>query len=189
MKWNHEQRKITELKGHARNPRRLSKHDAEHLQKSLENFGQCEPVVINADNTIIGGHQRVSVLKRMKRKVVDVYVPQEPLSNQQVDELNIRLNRNSGEWDFDVLANGWDPGDLIDWGFTEGDLDIDVDVINEADQGNAKDVDDESDVDCALLKKLAASDVTLGKLCDEAEVSADTLRAACLHIVRQNKNT
>jgi hypothetical protein len=119
MKWTLEKRKITELREFARNPRRLNKHDAKHLQESLEKFGQCEPLVINSDDTVIGGHQRLRTLKKLKYKEVDVYVPDSPLSEKEVEELNIRLNRNNGEWDYDMLANAWESDDLFDWGFLE----------------------------------------------------------------------
>lgn len=140
--------KIAELKNHARNPRKLNKHDAEHLQRSLEKFGQCEPIIVNTDGLIIGGHQRVRTLKKMGEKEVDAYVPDVPLSDKDVDELNIRLNRNAGEWDFDILANGWDLVDLLDWGFTEDDLSIDAEVISAADDEQEKDNDAKSEKLC-----------------------------------------
>jgi len=118
MKWTLEKRKASELHEYARNARRLSKHDAAHLQQSIDTFGQCEPLVINSDNTIIGGHQRLRTMRKMGIKEVDVYVPDQPLSEKQVEELNIRLNRNNGDWDWDMLGNAWDPTDLVEWGFT-----------------------------------------------------------------------
>lgn len=42
---------------------------------------------------------------------------QEELSQSAIDELTIRLNKNSGSFDFDLLANGYDPQDLVNWGF------------------------------------------------------------------------
>jgi hypothetical protein len=67
----------------------------------------------------------------MCHKNVDVYVPDEFISQKSVDELNIRLNKNSGSWDFDLLANAFEIDDLVDWGFTLGELHIDE--INESD--------------------------------------------------------
>lgn len=138
MQWTLEKRKVSELTPHPQNPRRLSKHDAQHLQQSLEKFGQCEPIVINSDGVIIGGHQRVKTLKKMGEKEVDVYVPYQPLSEQEVKELGIRLNRNNGEWDFDMLANEWDLGDLLDWGFTEDDLQVDKEVIDALEESESE---------------------------------------------------
>jgi len=124
MKWFLEKRKISELHEYAKNPRILKKNDAEHLQKSLSTFGQCEPIVINIDGTIIGGHQRLRTMRKLKYKEVDVYVPDRTLTDKEVEELNIRLNKNTGDFDFDILANAWELEDLIDWGFKPEDFDI-----------------------------------------------------------------
>lgn len=134
MEWKLEKRKLSEIKAYAKNPRRLSKHDAQHLKKSLENFGQCEPLVINTDNVLIGGHQRLRTMKSLKFKQADVYVPSEKLSDKQVEELNIRLNRNAGEWDDDILANAWELNDLLDWGFTSEELSVDSELIESIDE-------------------------------------------------------
>lgn len=61
-------------------------------------------------------------MRYMGNAEVDVYVPSRALSEEEVSELNIRLNRNAGEWDTEILANEWEPTDLIDWGFTEDEL-------------------------------------------------------------------
>ncbi len=119
INWKLETRKIKDLKKHPKNPRKMSKHDAEQLQKSLEKFGLIDKPIINADNTIIGGHQRISVLKKMgsDSDYIECYVPDRELSQEDVDELNLRLNRNNGEWDWDILGNEWDPTELIQAGF------------------------------------------------------------------------
>lgn len=127
MKWTLQKRKIKDLREYAKNPRRLLKKDANQLKESLDKFGQCEPIVINTDNTIIGGHQRVRTLKKLNYKEVDVYVPDRILNEKETEELNIRLNKNVGDWDFDVLANAWDVDDLFNWGFTVDELQIDKD--------------------------------------------------------------
>ena len=122
INWHLEKRKIKDLKPHAKNPRRLSKHDAEHLQKSLEKFGIIDKPCITTDGKIIGGHQRLSILKKLGHKEIECYVPDRELEQTDIDELNIRLNRATGEFDFDILANQWNVEDLIDWGFTEEEL-------------------------------------------------------------------
>lgn len=117
INWSLQKRSIKELKNHPRNPRKMSKHDAEHLQKSLERFGLIDKPIINTDNKIIGGHQRLSILKKMGLEEVECYVPDVYLSDEEVDELNLRLNRNTGEWSWDILANEWDVSELLDAGF------------------------------------------------------------------------
>ena len=96
MKWKLEKRKIKDLKQHPRNPRQLSKKQAAHLKESLDKFGLCEPIVINQDNLIIGGHQRIKTLKKLEHKEVDCYIPERQLDEQEVDELCLRLNQLYG---------------------------------------------------------------------------------------------
>lgn len=122
MQWKLEKRNLNELKEYPKNPRQLSKKQERELVKSLKTFGQCQPLVINQDNTIIGGHQRYRVLKALGFVDADVYVPNFMLTETEVAELNIRLNRNVGDWDFDILANQWEINDLLDWGFYEEEL-------------------------------------------------------------------
>ena len=122
MEWKLEKRNICDLQENEKNARKMSKNDAIHLKRSIEEFGLCQPIVINWDNTIIGGHQRVRTLEKMGYKEVDVYLPNTPLSEEEVQKLGIRLNKNQGEFDYDLLANFWDPSDLLDLGFSQEQL-------------------------------------------------------------------
>lgn len=117
MKWKLETRNIKDISEDKNNPRWMSKKQADGLQQSLEKFGICQPIVLNRDGIIIGGHQRFKVLKRLGYETIDVYVSSIQLSEKQKEELSIRLNKNLGEWDFDVLANSWEMQDLLNWGF------------------------------------------------------------------------
>lgn len=122
MKWDLQKRNINEVHEYAKNPRTLHKDQAAHLHESISKFGQCEPIVINTDGVIIGGHQRVRTMRKMGHKEIDVYVPDKTLSEKEVQELNIRLNKNVGDWDFDMLGNAWDPVELVEWGFSMDEL-------------------------------------------------------------------
>jgi DNA modification methylase len=121
IEWHIEKRKVSDLKAYHKNPRRLTKDQAAHLKTSLDKFGLIDKPCINLDNTVIGGHQRLNVWGRDE---IEVNVPNRMLEDKEVEECNIRLNRNTGEWDFDVLANEWETADLIDWGFTLDELSI-----------------------------------------------------------------
>ncbi|MBA7557155.1 hypothetical protein ES705_49891 [subsurface metagenome] len=84
-----------------------------------------EPVVVNSaperKNIVIGGHQRIIVAKDMGTKQIPVhYVNISDINKEQ--ELNLRLNKNLGHWDYDLLAN-FDEDLLLDVGFEKGDLD------------------------------------------------------------------
>lgn len=122
IKWHSERRRIDELNPAPYNPRRMTEKQAEDLGKSLARFGLAEPIVINLNNTIIGGHQRIKVLVAQGIDGVDVMVPDRLLTAEEEKELNLRLNKNVGEWDLEALANF--SADLLkDVGFDSADLD------------------------------------------------------------------
>jgi hypothetical protein len=52
------------------------------------------------------------------------------LSKEQERELNIRLNKSGGDWDFDLLSN-FEIEELKDWGFKEIELGLNIDKIEE----------------------------------------------------------
>jgi DNA modification methylase len=121
--WTTVKRRLGDLIEWDKNPRRLSKHDGEHIKRSMDKFGLADPLVINLDNHLIGGHQRKHLLAD-PNLVVDVRVPSRQLTEAEAEELAIRLNKAQGQWDFDLLANNWQPPELIEWGFTEEELQI-----------------------------------------------------------------
>ena len=124
IEWHNETRLIGDLKDHEKNPRVLTKDQMKQLKASFKKFGYCEVVAINLDNTILAGHQRTRTMKilKMDKKPIDVRVPNRMLTPEECDEYLIRSNKNTGEWDYDMLANQWDVDKLIDWGFTEEEL-------------------------------------------------------------------
>ena len=123
--WHTEQRKLGELIEWDKNPRQLTNHDAEHLKKSIDNFGIADPLIINTDNRIVGGHMRRRIMLQNGYKpddMIDVRVPDRTLTEREAEELAIRLNKNSGSWDFDALGNNFEFENLIDWGFSDEEL-------------------------------------------------------------------
>ena len=129
LTWHTEKRKLGELIEWDKNPRQLKDHDAEHLKKSLDNFGVADPLIINTDNRIIGGHMRRRIMLQSGYKpddLVDVRVPERELTEREAEELAIRLNKNTGDWDFDALANNFELDDLLEWGFEKQELDLDL---------------------------------------------------------------
>lgn len=106
------------------NPRIFTEEDAKQLQKSIEEFGFLQPLIVNSHPSrkgiIVGGNQRFEILKRMGHIEFDVvFVEIEDPKKER--ELNLRLNRNQGRWDWDELAN-LGVGDLIEIGFTHNEL-------------------------------------------------------------------
>jgi ParB-like chromosome segregation protein Spo0J len=87
--WHLEKRKIKDLKDYSKNPRKLTVEQADHLKTSLEKFGIIDKPFVNLDNILIGGHQRVKILKKMGHKEIEVYVPDRNLDDKEIEELNI----------------------------------------------------------------------------------------------------
>lgn len=117
-------KKIEDLKASEYNPRFLSKEAFENLKQSLERFGFIDPVIVNMfpgrENRIVGGHQRTEVWKFLGNTEVPCVIVSLDLEMEK--QLNIRLNRNSGEWDMEILTKEFDKGTLLDWGFNEDDF-------------------------------------------------------------------
>lgn len=122
MKWHLESRKLSSLKEYEKNPRQLTKSAYAQLKRSLEKFGLVDKPIINRDDTIIGGHQRVRILRDMGVKEIECYVPDTQLTEQEMQEFCIRLNKNVGSWDWDILSNEFNAVDLVDFGFTSEEL-------------------------------------------------------------------
>ncbi len=122
IKWKLEELSIKLLKEHPKNPRQIKKDQFQRLGALIDKFGLIDKPILNKDFTIIGGHQRIRVLKKKKVKFVECWVAEEQLSDEQVDELCIGLNLHQGSFDFDILANQWDPIALLNYGFTEEQL-------------------------------------------------------------------
>ncbi len=114
--------KIKDLKKHPKNPRQLNKDQEKHLSHSIDKFGLIDKPIVTIDGLIIGGHQRINVLKKQKIKEIECWIPDQELTERDIDELNIRLNKNTGDWDYDILADQWEVNDLLEWGFTEEEL-------------------------------------------------------------------
>lgn len=101
-----EKRKLSDLIEADYNPRKkLIPTDAEYqkISRSIDEFGYVDPIIINADNTIIGGNQRKTVLADKGWDEVNVVVLNIP--KEQEKALNIALNKITGQWDMEKLKN------------------------------------------------------------------------------------
>ena len=110
-----EKKKIADLIPAPYNPRQSTAKQEQHLKESLEKFGLVEPIIFNKQTGyIVGGHFRVRELKKLGIKEIECVIVD--LNEADEKELNIRLNANTGGWDWDTLANDWDVVDLEAWG-------------------------------------------------------------------------
>lgn len=105
--------KMEKLKPAKYNPRKVLNENDESYQKikaSIEEFGFVDPIIVNKDFTIIGGHQRYNILLELGYKEVDCVVLN--LDDKDEKKLNLALNKNSGYWDNDKLKELFDELDL-----------------------------------------------------------------------------
>ncbi|MEA2020777.1 MAG: DNA methyltransferase [Patescibacteria group bacterium] len=114
------------------NPRQWEDSAVAHLTESIERFGLVDPLIVNSapnrENVVIGGHFRLHIAKELDIKEVPVVYLNIP-DVEREKELNLRLNRNTGDWDLELLKE-FDIGALLDVGFDDADLsDIWDDVL------------------------------------------------------------
>ena len=125
LTWTNERRRLGDLIPWSRNPRQIKKAEAARLAESLDDFGQVDVFALGPDNQLYNGHQRLAVwsLEHGPDYEVDVRVSSRPLSEKERERLTVLLHRGAvGSWDFDLLANEFDAGELIEWGFEAGEL-------------------------------------------------------------------
>jgi DNA modification methylase len=115
---------ISDLKPAEYNPRKISKEALEQLKESISRFELVDPIIVNAaprrKNVVIGGHMRLRAAKENGLKNVPVVYVRIPNLKKE-KELNLRLNKNTGEWDFEKLKF-FEPDFLTDIGFVDTDL-------------------------------------------------------------------
>jgi len=171
---------VSELKPSEYNPRKHSKEQMDQLKESIKRFGMVDPIICNNApnrmNVVIGGHFRLKCAKELGYKEVPVvYITIPDLEKEK--ELNIRLNKNVGEFDLDLLRD-FKEEMLIDIGFSSEEMD---DVFGDLDsQPETFDLNHE-------LKKLGIKEVAVRKgdiyeidgsyiMCGDSTVESDMLK-------------
>lgn len=124
------------------NPRKLSEEQKQTIKDSINRFGLVDPVIVNTNKDrfgiIIGGHQRTKVARELgfeKMPCVEL-----DLTLDQEKELNVRLNKNTGDFDKDLLVEFFDQEDLVEWGFENEYFE---DVVTEIDSPDEEDFNGE----------------------------------------------
>ena len=113
---------IESIKPNEYNPKGMTKKEAEDLEKSIIEFDIVDPIIANKakgrEGRIIGGHQRFKIYKKIGVEEVPIIFINIP-DMEKEKELCLRLSKNVGSWDWDLLAN-FDQEQLIEVGFEEG---------------------------------------------------------------------
>ena len=125
------------------NPRIIKDDKFKKLVQSIKDFPEMleiRPIVVNNEMMILGGNMRLKAIQEIGLKEVPI-IKAENLTEQQQREFLIKDNVGFGEWDWDALANDWNPEELNEWGLDvpnldfneleaeEDDFDVDADGI------------------------------------------------------------
>lgn len=122
LKWLSVKRKLDDLKDYEKNPRTMSKHDFDRLVKSLKENGYHNRLLVDTDNTIIGGHMRKKALVMAgltPSDEVEILMPNRKLTEEEFKRINIQDNLPFGDFNIDMLANNFEIEELKEWGMPE----------------------------------------------------------------------
>ena len=146
---------LVDLKITDYNPRKWDESQKKELKDSITRFGVVDALIVNSaddrKNVILGGHFRFEVLKELEYTEVPVIYLNIP-DLEREKELVIRLNKNHGDWDMDLLAE-FDESFLQGIGFDSQELDK---VFEEDVTEDQFDINKE-------LKKLNINEITIQK--------------------------
>ncbi len=172
--------KLSELNPAKYNPRKALKPgdpEFEKLKRSITEFGYVELIVVNIanNNTVISGHQRLSVLKAIGETEVECVVVE--LNEADEKALNIAMNKVSGEWDVDKLADLMDSLKELDYdldktGFDPPEIEQ---LFNQVHDKNVS--DDDFDVDKAVEKEAFVQPGDIWKLGKHRLLCGDSTKA------------
>jgi hypothetical protein len=119
-------RKISDLIRAEYNPRELTKEQHNQLTDSLKRFGLVDPIIVNTHkdrkNILVGGHQRMKVWESMGNETIPTV--EVNLNLEKEKELNVRLNKNTGQFDMELIQEHFETDDLIEWGFDADELEF-----------------------------------------------------------------
>ena len=154
INWKNERRKIVDLIPASYNPRSITETKKLELKKSLEKLGMIMPIIINTDNKVIGGHQRLALMADLQIDEVDVRVPDRALTEAEEKEANLTTNITKGGWDWEKLLESFDFDIMVDAGFSEKEISDQMDLLNLNDDKDDFDVDKElAKIKEPLIKK------------------------------------
>ncbi len=159
------------------NPRKdLKPGDKEYekIKNSINEFGYVEPIIVNTDMTIIGGHQRLKVLKHIGYTEVDCVIVEVDKTKEKA--LNVALNKVTGSWneallaelikdlqeaDFDVELTGFEPPEIDELFNNLHDKDIQEDDFDVDEAMPEKPISKQGDVWLLGKHRLVCGDSTL----------------------------
>ena len=127
---------IADLKPAEYNPRKITRNVLKTLKDGITEFGLVDPLIVNKDLTIIGGHQRFKACLELGFKEIPCVVLDLPKHKEKA--LNLALNKVSGDWDkskLEKLLQDIETADIGLTGFNDDDL---AKLLNDVQSGGAE---------------------------------------------------
>lgn len=121
---------VSEIRDDFGNPRKVTQKKLEELNASLEEFGDFGVIVVDENNDVISGNQRVKVLKEKNPDEVVLCKRLIGYSKSEKRAINIKANSHACDWDLDLLA---------DW---TADLNVDLGIDPESEEVDEKKISD-----------------------------------------------
>lgn len=162
--------KLSEVKSNPNNPRIIKDDKFRKLVKSIQEFPkmlEIRPIVVNADMIVLGGNMRLKACKEAGLKEVPVIFADD-LTEDEQKQFIIKDNVGFGEWDWDMLANEWEPELLEEWGL---EIPSWQDTPDYSDKNQEIDVDDYTD---KMVIKLEYTENDYLQVRDQLSKIADT---------------
>jgi hypothetical protein len=129
-----QQVKLYKIKGNPNNPRVIKNDKFKKLVKSIQEFPEMlklRPIVVDENMMVLGGNMRLKASKEVGLKEVWIEIA-EGFTEEQKKEFVVKDNVNFGDWEWDMLANEWNSGELAEWGLDVWqNLDDNVDKVND----------------------------------------------------------
>jgi len=130
LTWRTEQRKVSDLKKSEINPRKISDEQKKALIASLDKFDLVDIPVLNSQNEVISGNQRINALLIAGRgeELIDCRVPNRTLSKKEEKEYMLIANTHAGYFD----------AELIEVNFHDIGIEFEFKTVKETKQRNVK---------------------------------------------------
>lgn len=126
--------KVSELKDGFGNPRKITAKKKQELKESLEQFGDFGLILIDEDNNLIAGNQRVSIMKEENPERVVLCKRLIGYTEAELRAVNLKDNIHAGEWDIDLLAD-WTADLTVDLGIKD-------DITKEEKEGQNRSIEE-----------------------------------------------
>ena len=109
---------VKDLKDGFGNPRKITAKKRKELQESLEQFGDFGLILIDENDNLIAGNQRVSIMKEIDPETIVLCKRLIGYTESEIKAINIKDNTHSGEWDLDMLSE-WMADIKLDLGYDD----------------------------------------------------------------------